>query len=152
MFIEYPRELKLLSKRLLSQRESFLLESAQNKKDFSSKNDSSLKKDIIYPIASRLNTNEAEYSDMGKHKGESKNNSVGNMKITFNQEGIKRLNDSRRINSVQLERSIKNLRFNSGVSSNIHLKNQDHKSIFKLTDTKRNIMSAKIANNKSSKM
>ncbi len=94
MFSEHPRELKLLSKRLLSQRESFLLESAQNKKDFSLKNDYSLKKDNVNPSASRLNTNEGENSEMDKLKRESKNNSVGNLKITFNQEGIKKLIDS----------------------------------------------------------
>ncbi len=152
MFSEHPRELKLLSKRLLSQRESFLLESAQNKKDFSLKNDYSLKKDNVNPSASRLNTNEGENSEMDKLKRESKNNSVGNLKITFNQEGIKKLIDSRRTNSVQFVKSLKKLRFKSGVSGKNHHENQDKKSIFKLTATKRNIVSAKIVNNKSSKL
>ncbi len=152
MFSEHPRELKLLSKRLLSQRESFLLESAQNKKDFSLKNDYSLKKDNVNPSASRLNTNEGENSEMDKLKRESKNNSVGNLIITFNQEGIKKLIDSRRTNSVQFVKSLKKLRFKSGVSGKNHHENQDKKSIFKLTATKRNIMSAKIVNNKSSKL
>jgi hypothetical protein len=152
VFSEHPRELKLLSKRLLSQRESFLLESAQNKKDFSLKNDYSLKKDNVNPSASRLNTNEGENSEMDKLKRESKNNSVGNLIITFNQEGIKKLIDSRRTNSVQFVKSLKKLRFKSGVSGKNHHENQDKKSIFKLTATKRNIMSAKIVNNKSSKL
>jgi len=152
VFSEHPRELKLLSKRLLSQRESFLLESAQNKKDFSLKNDYSLKKDNVNPSASRLNTNEGENSEMDKLKRESKNNSVGNLKITFNQEGIKKLIDSRRTNSVQFVKSLKKLRFKSGVSGKNHHENQDKKSIFKLTATKRNIVSAKIVNNKSSKL